>query len=312
MSLSLLENYKIKLIVFVFAVFIWFFVITENEYEHIIDVPVNTVNLPEDKVVLSEIPATAKVKVKGSGKDLIALGVSSAARVDLDLSDIADSKTFVLEPKSVFLSRPTGAILTEEIITPDSIHVVVDDFSAKTVAIEPRIVVDVAPGFTAVGGMKLTPDSVRLSGPESIITQIEKLPTVEQRFSDLKFDLRRIVSLADPPSDKIEISILQTEVFLNVQELVELTISGVPVQVRNAPRDMAVYPRPTTLSLVLEGGGELLTRIDRDDIVAYIDYRRVRQSPAREHAARIIPPPGVSYRDVQPKKFRLVFEKEGQ
>lgn len=306
------HNYKIKLIVFIVAIFIWFFVITENEYENVIEIPVETVNLPEGKVILDDILEGVKVKVKGSGKDLIALGLSGGARVDLDLSDVEQNKTFFIEPRHIFLSRSAGAISFEEIILPDSIHVVVDDFHVKTVAIVPKVRIEVAPGFTPVGEIQLTPDSVVVSGPKSIVSQIDRIPTSEEEFSDLRFDLQQKVPLASPPSDKTEFSVSQTDIYLNIQELVEIKVTGVPVQVRHVPEHVTVYARPTTLSLVLEGGGDLLTQIDRDDIIAYIDYRRVRKSLGQEHPARIIPPPGVSYRDVQPRKFRLVFEKKSQ
>ena len=62
------------------------------------------------------------------------------------------------------------------------------------------------------------------------------------------------------------------------------------------------------LSLVLEGGGDLLTQVSRDDIVAYLDFRRIRNNPGQEHPAVILTPPGVHYRDAKPKTFRLVFE----
>ncbi len=44
MSVRFLKNYKVKIVALVFAILIWFFVVTENEYEHIIEVPVEVIN----------------------------------------------------------------------------------------------------------------------------------------------------------------------------------------------------------------------------------------------------------------------------
>ena len=74
------------------------------------------------------------------------------------------------------------------------------------------------------------------------------------------------------------------------------------------PENVNIYARPSTLSLVLEGGGELLAQLDRNDIIAYLDYNRIKGSPGIEHPAVIKKPPGINYRDVQPKNFKLVFE----
>ncbi|MFQ6116347.1 MAG: YbbR-like domain-containing protein [bacterium] len=309
MTVRLFNNYKIKIVVVVIALFIWFFVVTEDDYEYALEVPVTAINIPENKVLLSEIPNDAKVKIKGSGKALIALSVSRGARLELDLSDVVHKKTFFLEPKNVLLSRPASSLMTEEIISPDSITVLLDDYQKKKVAVATKIKAKSAPGYTIVGEVQINPDSVTISGPKSVVSQVDKVFTKELEYSDLKFDLKETVPLASLPSEKVEISVQQVDVFLDVQKLLEVTIKEVPVEVRNAPRNIIVHVVPSTLSLVLEGGGDLLTGVSRDDIVAYIDYARVKDSPNKEHAVYIDTPPGVSYRDVKPKLFKFVFER---
>ncbi|MFQ5823609.1 MAG: YbbR-like domain-containing protein [bacterium] len=310
MSFRILKNYKIKIVVVVFAVFIWFFVVTENDYEYVIEVPVNLVNIPHDKVILNELPNNAKVKIKGSGKTLIALSVGRGVRLDLDLSDVERSKTFFLDPeKDVFLSGFAGTIEPEEIISPDSISVILDDLQNKKILVNAKIKAKTAPGYTIVGEVKINPDSVNIAGPKSIVSQIDKIFTQEVGYSDIKFDLNETVPLAALPSDKLNASVKQVDISLNIQKLLEITINEVPVEVRNAPKNTIVHVVPSALSLVLEGGGDLLNSISRDDIVAYIDYARVKNAPGNEHPAYIETPPGISYRDVKPKLFKLVLER---
>ena len=312
MNLYLFHNYKIKLIALVFAIFIWFFVVTENDYETILEIPVVPVNLPPGKILLNEIPQNVKIKIKGTGKDLIAVGVGSSARLEIDLSNVEKKKSFFLEPKNVFLSRPIGFITTEEVLTPDSLTVVIDDYSVKTVPVIPELKIKIAPGYTQAGKIRIFPDSVTISGPESIISKVNELRT---QYSDeanpLKFDFKKKLPIILPPYDKFEININQVDVYLNIQKLVELEITGVPVQIRNLPADETAYVVPSTLSLILEGGGDMLTYVDRNDIVAYLDYNRIKNSPGKEYPAAIVPPPGISYRDVKPTTFKLVFENKG-
>jgi YbbR domain-containing protein len=303
------RNYQIKIVVVIIAVFIWFFVVTENDYEYVMEVPVKVINIPQGMVLFNEIPKNAKVKIKGSGKALIALSVSRGARLELDLSDVHHKKTFFLQPKNVLLSRPAGSIETQEIISPDSMTVVLDEFQIKKTPVVAKIKAKTAPGYTIVGDVLINPDSVIISGPKRIVSQIDKVFTSEVEYSDLEFDLNDTVPLAAVPSEKVDTSVKQVDIFLNVQKLLEVTINEVPVEVRNAPRNITVHVVPSTLSLVLEGGGELLSSVSREDIVAYIDYSRVKGSPHKEHPAYIETPPGVSYRDVRPKLFKFVFER---
>jgi len=307
MSLAIFDNFKVKLVAFLFAFFIWFFVITDNTYEHVVDVQVQVTNMPEGKVLLSDIPNTVKVKIKGSGKELIGLSLGRGGRVELDLTDVERKKTFAINPENILFSRPAGNTQAIEVLMPDSVTVLLDDFLQRSVPVEPQSKPKAAPGYTIVGEIQVRPDSVAISGPRSVISQIENLPTVDTKHTDLKHDLVETIPLAPLP-DRVVAETKTVQIHLNIQKLVEITKSGIPIKVINVPPNRSVRVVPSTLSLVLEGGGDLLSTVSRDDIKAYIDYNRVKDSPADAHPAVIVPPPGVSYRDVEPRTFRLVFE----
>ncbi len=306
---SILHNYRIKLVALTFAVFIWFFVVTENDYEDIVAIPIIVNNLPRDKVLLNDVPKQARIKVKGSGKDLIALGVSRSARLDVDLTGVRKSRIFHPGPDDVFLSRSGGGLSVLEVTSPETISVVLDDFMDRKVPIRSRLQVSSAPGYALVGNLHLSPDSVVVSGPKSVVRQIDYVPTDSLVRQNLVADLSESVRIGTPLSSKAKLSTDRTEAHLDVQKLLELTFTGIPVTVRHAPRNINVYPVPSTLDLVVEGGADLLSKLDRKDIVAYVDYRRVKSSPANELPAIIERPPGVTYRDVSPRTFKLVFEK---
>ncbi|MFQ5676862.1 MAG: YbbR-like domain-containing protein [bacterium] len=308
MAPKVFDNYKVKLVTFILAIFIWFFVVTENDYEYVIAVSVTPVNIPSGKVILNELPKAVKVKIKGTGKDLIALMVRRGARLNLDLSGTEHSKTFRLEPTSVFLSRPSGLIKTTEIIMPDSISVVLDDFQNKKIPVRLEIQAKAAPGYTRVGEIQVTPDSVVVSGPKSILADISAIPTQAIEFNGLTDDLNETVMLEQPDSERLALSANEVKVSLDIQRLVELTFSGIVVEVRNAPKNINVYPRPSRLSLVVEGGGELLAQMTVNDIRAYLDYNRIKNAPGIEHTAVIKTPPGIRIRNAEPQKFKLVFE----
>jgi len=306
----ILHNYKIKILAFIVAIFIWFFVITENDYETILEIPISTVNLPEDKVILNDITDVAKIKIKGTGKDLIALGFNSSARVELDLSDVEKRKTFQLETKDVFLSRPSGLMTTEEILMPNEIDVVLDDLAHKKVPVTPKLNYKPASGYTQVGKIRTSPDSVEISGPESEVNKIgEVFAETEQTFDNLKADLKSSVPLKLPETDKVTISAQQAVVYINIQKLVELELKGVPVKIKNVPPNTSLYVVPSTLQLTLVGGGNILTQMDHNDIVAYLDYNRIKDIPGKEYPVVIQTPAGVKFKDVRPKTFRVVYEK---
>jgi len=113
-----------------------------------------------------------------------------------------------------------------------------------------------------------------------------------------------------PDSLQIELSLTRVNVIADIQKIIERTIPEIPVQVRNAPANLIVTPLPSTLSLTVEGGEQLLFSLKRDDITAFIDYNRVHNSSSKAgYAAYIEVPPGVRYRNVKPALFKLMMER---
>jgi YbbR domain-containing protein len=209
------------------------------------------------------------------------------------------------------MSRPAGAVTATGIITPDTVSVLLDELAVKKLPILANINPKPAMGHTIVGDIHLVPDSVTVSGPKGIIENLEFVKTDDKVYPDLKFDFSTSVRLIQPVARLVELSIDQTEVFLSIQKISQREISGISVQLRNAPEkgNYNYYISPSTLAMVLEGGGELLANLTPDDIVAYIDYRRIRDNLGGEHPPTVLTPSGLSYRDLNPKTVKLVHER---
>ena len=315
MALRVLKNYQVKLVSFVIAVFVWFFVITENDYQHIVDVPLHTINIPDGKILANTIPDDIKIKVKGSGKELLALSVSSGVRYTIDLAEIKNRAIFDLTPGGVSFSRPAGALTASEIIYPDTVHIVLDELAVRNLPISAEINAKPAMGHTIVGDIHLVPDSVTVSGPKNIVNKLQYINTENQTFQDLKFDFSTTLQLDQPVSKLVELTINQTEVFLSIQKISQREVSGIPIVLRNAPdnSNYNYYIIPSTLSMILEGGGELLANLNpEEDIEAYIDFRRVRPDIGGEHPPIVLTPSGISFRDLNPKTVRLQQERSIQ
>ena len=49
---------------------LWLFVISENEYLHVIEMPIEVRNLPARHALTEEVPESAKVRLRGAGRAL--------------------------------------------------------------------------------------------------------------------------------------------------------------------------------------------------------------------------------------------------
>jgi YbbR domain-containing protein len=306
---NLFENLRVKLVVGALALLFWFAVVTENIYEYDVDIPIVAENVPEGKTLASDLPETARVRFEGKGRALLSLLFSREPRVELDLSNMRRRYAFGLQRQMVNTRRSGSGLTPLQILYPDTVWVRLTNLLAKPVRVSSAVKIATISGYTVVGPLRFTPDSILISGPEEIVRGIDSVITEPREFANIQQRLAARLRLQPfPKSRRIEFSTDAVDFVADVQKLIEVTLQEIPVQVQNAPAHLRVTTVPSTLSLTVEGGEKLLLDLKRENIVAYIDYARIRETAADGYPAYIRTPEGVRYRDVKPTLFKLIIE----
>jgi YbbR domain-containing protein len=308
---ALVENLRVKLLVGALAILFWFAVVTENFYEYDVDVPIVAINVPEGKIIANDLPAKARVRFEGKGRALLSLLFSREARVVLDLANVRRRHAFALQRQMVQARRSGAELNPLHILYPDTVWVKLANVLEKRVRVSANVKITTIPGYTVVQPFHFQPDSITISGPEEIVRSIDSVTTVYKEFSNLQHSLAERFRLQPfPASQRLAFSENAVQVRVDVEKLIEMTLQEIPVQVQNAPAHLKVTPVPSTLSLTVEGGEKLLLNLKKEDIIAYIDYTRMRDTAATGHPAYIRTPDGVRYRDVKPARFKLILENQ--
>jgi len=293
------------------ATLFWFAVVTENLYEHEVDVPIVAVNIPAGKTLANDIPATARVHFEGKGRALLGLMFRRDARLVLDLSNVRRRQAFVLQRQMVHVPRGNYGLTPVQIFYPDTVWVRLANLVDKPIRVSAEVKLTPMPGYTVMQPWRLEPDSVVISGPEEVVRRLDSVLTEHKEFANLQDSISAKLRLqAFPESLHVELAENETQFSADVQKLIEVTLHEIPVQVQNAPGHLKVTPVPSTLSLTVEGGEQLLLTLKSEDIIAYIDYSRVREIASGGHPAYIRTPAGVRYRDVKPALFKLMTEAQ--
>ena len=305
-----LKRHKSHLAALLFSILIWFLVVTENYFESVIKVPIDITNLKSDTIVSSTIPKSAKVRFGARGRSLLRLLLFNEAKVVLDLKREIGKRIITLVSSDVVLRGASSDIDVVELVSPDTVSVTVESLVRKRVQIESQIKIKTFPGYTIAGSIKLSPDSVLLEGPKSLINNFEIVQTKPRIFMNVKHPLKEEVSLVLPDNPKVKFLSSKTIIYADIQKLMEKLLDGIPVEIKSIPRGMKAIVIPSHLALTIEGGVEVLTKVSRDNIVAYVDLKKEWTSSEKGHLAYIETPAGVRYRDVVPKYFKVVLEKD--
>jgi len=298
-------DYQVKLFILAFAIFLWFYVSLENTYEYSIPVRIVPVNVRQTYLISNDYPKEVLVKFRGKGKSLFALK-SSDRKIQLDLSRYRRMAVFQLRPKMVEIP-PTLSVQVVQIIRPDTIVFKLERKSEKKLQVVPNISVSLEPGYTIVGAIKTEPSTVQVSGPKSVVDTLGVVYTRKLFFSHVKSDVFGTVRLKSFPNKFVSIVPEMVHYRINVQQLGEKTIKDIPVHLIHAPKNRQMRIIPSTISVTIEGGVNLLDGITRKDIYVYIDYKQ-KKARHGDYKAIIELPPETRFSNAFPHTFKVIAE----
>ena len=107
------RNYKVKISVFLIAVFLWAFIMIGAEYDASFNIPLTIVGKKPGKTLVEPIPSTVKVQCKDSGKQLLMFQFFSDAHLQLDVSTINYFFDYPLRDDQIQLRR---------VLSSDDVH----------------------------------------------------------------------------------------------------------------------------------------------------------------------------------------------
>ncbi len=174
------KDLGLKLVSLFFAVFLWYFVVGEDKVDMNLLVPIEIVNLPRDLVISNQYKKELDVTVSGSRSLIRSLSRRELTRT-VDLSK-AEPGTVIIRNTPDSISLPRGIRVLR--IQPTHLVFTIDRLIEKTLTVKPSVIGQPAPGFR-LASVRLAPDSIHLTGPQTLLGPIPFLATVPIDVSGL-------------------------------------------------------------------------------------------------------------------------------
>lgn len=254
----------------------WFFVKLSQQYLVRRVVELNY-TLPEDQAFVKMPPSKAYANLKGDGWDLLRLYFRKTIELNLDASNQYDG----------IVSEATLVRAVEEIIRNDAILVNSIEFEeielnfeeaiSKMIPVHLRGSFSFGPEYQFREPPLLTPDSVLVSGPISIVEFLSEWPTDSIVISQLKADQKIQAPLLAPANESIKLEPPVIDVNLFVELFVEKDFF-VPVQVNLAQDSIHVVPYPRIVRVTAVVGMSRFNDLKAEDFVleAMLDGIEIR------------------------------------
>jgi YbbR domain-containing protein len=222
------KEWLLRFISLSLAILLWYFVGGEDAVDKNVMVPIEIINMPKDLIISNKFKKEIDVTVRGPRPLIMDMGKREIAR-QVDLSDATPGTTRVvtIENKSIPVSRGIKVLRVQ----PSSIILSLDKLIQKKFVISPVMTGSVAPGYI-LKDLKITPDVITITGPQTVLSQIESLKTTAINISGLTDSIKQQIPLELEPAivDLIGETSITADLVIAL-EMVEKTIPNVPVHV---------------------------------------------------------------------------------
>jgi YbbR domain-containing protein len=223
---------------------------------------------------------TVDVRVRGTTGIVSHLDAGDVIAV-LDLSaGRPGRRLFHLAPDQV--QGPLGVEVVQ--VSPGTIPLTFEPTATKRVPIEPVIEGEPASGY-AVGEVKTEPAAVEVEGPVSLLEKLTGAITEPVTITDAEKPVTETVAvgvqdsglrLTFPVNARVRVTIVPVPV--------ELTVSDVPVDIRNIGAHLTAQASPPAVKIVVRGSKEIVDTLRADTVGAFVDAASLK--PGR-HSLRV-------------------------
>lgn len=267
---------NVFLIFFILAFFILILARLSASYTNTVKFKVVLKNIPDEMVVLNDSTNVLNFTMNTDGFEWLKYYFKTPS-IDIDF------KNEVRKSDSLYvwsLSRGYSGINDQfgknieiKTINPDTLLFKVDINAVKKVPVIPNLKINYSPGYNVLNSIVTNPDSVKIIGPKSLISNITNLETnvLKRENVNKPFNARLALKL-DSLDSQILVKTKSVSVDILVEKFTEGTLT-LPVEIINVPKNVKVNYFPKTVNLSYYTSLENYNKITVDDFDVICDFK---------------------------------------
>jgi len=249
----------------------WIFTSMNETYESEFDYQLEYTNAPKGKIAKVDLERLLKVKLKGKGWDLFSyLRRSKSNALKVNLSVIQDEAVSESDINDLLDNEVSGNNINVIKFNPKEIPVSFEKKFSRKVPLILNTDLTFKEGYYQKGNIKIVPDSILVSGPESLVEEIKVWETDTLKLETLSKAVTKKIGLRKTKKNitfdnylvNCEINVIQfTEKKLNIE--VDLTNANL----------LNLLLIPSTVELKCMVPVDEYDNINEDDFSIVADYK---------------------------------------
>ncbi len=305
-----MKNY-VSFLVSIFAAFIlWLAVNFNGEYEDDFKAEIVIKNLSSEKAIKSDYPDFVNIRLKGQGWKLLPFYFFSRPQVIVDMSNVQRSLNAKLSANHhIRFSIPKNVQVIA--VDPETLNIELDRNIGRKVPIFLQYEIE-KDNYSFSYPPKIYPDSVLISGAESIVSKIDSVLT-EKISVKMAGEYKTKLKLLNPNKKLVKLSDETVDVLLYIDQIVEREFT-ISVQVEGLPSDKEVILFPPDVRVVIRGALSRLIEINNSNkdalIKAFVNYRDVLNDKTGLVKPQIITPENLKLVSVSPEGLEYIIRQK--
>lgn len=307
------KMYHKFLLFIILSVVFWFMTKLSKEYDSTLEYPVSYINLPEDKLLQEAPVEVIEIHVKTTGFKLIsATFFPTELKIDVSNLNWKSSTDYylLLSQQRLAIQKQMKTGVEIDFFINDSIHFNLGKLKNKKVPVKPLLDLSYATGFELNGNIITVPDSILISGPESILDTIDFVSTKLLQIKKLNNSIDQTIEIERFSSDSnVKLQQKNIKIIANVEKYTEGTLE-IPFEVLNLPENNIINTFPKVVKVTYKVALSNFNKIDFTSFLIHCDY----QVSQKNNLSYLIPilvekSPMVKYVRMSPMKIDYIINK---
>ncbi len=310
-------NTRVRLLFIGLSLILWFLIkLSKNGYVSTIDFAIDYSDLPKGMVFTEKPPKSLKIKVQGSGYNLIKYAWFNYRDLDVDLQNLesnrkgqnywtSGSSRNYLEAQ---LSDETTRILE---IHPDTVFFKISQLLTKAVPIKVRYnALFDTNAYILYGAPKLSQDSVWVEAPANVLNRLDYVETEQVNISEAQDSLAFDLKLIAPDYPHLHLSKELVAVQLYFSALTEGKVQ-IPITAIHLPDTVQMELFPSQVELTFRCALRDYKDIRPEEFEVYADFEEIAKNPETRFLSLSAenPPSQIRALQLQPKRVEYLISK---
>ena len=277
-SAAIKNNRKLKVFLFflILTAVIWLLVELSKTYTSTIAIRVSFTNVPSNKMLQEDPVSELNATVRGPGFNLLKLKIKKP-KVELDLNNLVISGNSHYLLTNRLISNLSAQIVGETNILNIEKDTLFFDFGTKIfkrVPVMADLNVQFNLGHNLTNGLKITPDSVLISGPEKFVDSIVEIRTNYLEINEVSqhIDTELPLNIGNI-GDFVTLSDEKVKIYGEVDKFTEGSFS-LPVVIINEPEGVKINPFPKEIEIIYQAGLSNFSKITKNSFTIVYDFKQ--------------------------------------